>query len=59
MIFSHTRPGGQKVVERVYEYKNKEQVLNYKDAEKREFIHRMKKIARFEIVPVQEHLFGE
>ena len=32
---------GQKVIERVYEYKITKQVLNYKDAEEREFSHSM------------------
>ena len=55
----NTRPGGQKVVERVYEFKNTRQVSNYKDADEREFSHYMKKIARVEIVPAREHLFRE
>ena len=47
-FLSYTRPGGQKVVERVWEYKNTEK--GYQDAEKREFIQRMKKIVPVEIV---------
>ena len=41
------------------EYKNIEQVLNYKDAEEREFSHRMKKIAQIETVPARQHLFRQ
>ena len=52
-ILSHSRPVGQKVVERVSEYKNTGQVSNYKDVEKRGFSHHMKKMARVETVPAR------
>ena len=58
-VLSHTRPNGQKVFERVYEYKHTEQVSSYKVLKKRKFSHRMIKIARVEIVPLREHLFRE